>query len=498
MLAVSSVTELPKSPRPPAPINSTICHAALRCNPMSPSHHQHANTIHHPANSISTLLQRSSPSAPLNKPSVSVERRNESCKVEVNKGNEKIEGNQTNVVGCLRLFPAQECFLPQTNVSSSPTLQKIPLASIPDSYAPPLPQPPQNSFYYPERSDISLNDNYDQTALSNIFYNTCSPRDLLGHTLHPEFVQKYELGQELGSGGFGFVLAARRISDSCEVAVKFITRDRVPSRNWIWDPTLCVEVPIEIFVLQRVEHPAIVKYLDSYWDDRFFYLVMELHGKTWSSPHSGTLESRSYGNDAVPTEEVQPVFMERRGSCDLFECIEQHRHFPEHQARHIFRQIVECVAYLDSVGVCHRDLKDENIVIDAALRVKLVDFGSAISFTPSSHPFNKQKMWLDRFYGTVEYASPEILLGQKYYAPAAEVWALGVLLYLLLHGQPPFQDPYQAVYEPYDKRKAVSESCENLLLRMLEKRPEKRVTVKEVLLHPWLAEDETPAELIEL
>ncbi|KAG1455040.1 hypothetical protein G6F56_007166 [Rhizopus delemar] len=194
---------------------------------------------------------------------------------------------------------------------------------------------------------------------------TVSAKHLMHHNLVPAFTQKYVLGQELGSGGFGFVVSAYERQTGIERAVKFILRKKVPKSAWVTDPEMG-PIPVEIFVLKRVRHANIIQYCDSYQDQVFFYLVMELHGTQWSpSPvHSPALSQNSQSTDDEDELEEPPRRFVRRTSCDLFECIEQHKYFDESRAKDIFRQIVECVAYLDTLGVCHRDIKDENIVID--------------------------------------------------------------------------------------------------------------------------------------
>jgi serine/threonine protein kinase len=196
------------------------------------------------------------------------------------------------------------------------------------------------------------------------------------HATHPEFNKKYVLGQELGSGGFGFVVSAYERETGIERAVKFIIRDKVPS--WVRDPEMG-PIPMEIYTLKHVKHKNIIQFYDAYQDDVYFYLVMELHGTQWTNPppassiHSPALSHTSeHSASTIDDDEEELSYnrqFERRTSCDLFECIEQHRHFEEKTAKNIFRQIVECVAYLDNVGICHRDIKDENIVIDQDYQV---------------------------------------------------------------------------------------------------------------------------------
>lgn len=267
---------------------------------------------------------------------------------------------------------------------------------------------------------------------------TVSAQHLSRHSMVPEFVSAYTLGDELGSGGFGFVVSATRNSDQKEVAVKFIFRDKVPLHGWAKDPELGV-IPMEIYVLRNVAHANIIGFMNVYQDYKYFYLVMELHGTPWSASNpllnnmqgsmigamaqatlnqmnpaaaagsasttssgsfqaTSTSSSSSSLNQLSDDEAHQPpksALLVRRTSCDLFECIEHHSKFTEIQARVIFKQIVECVHYLNSRGICHRDIKDENIVIDNDFRVKLIDFGSAVII-----PKPQGKLF-DRFYGTI-------------------------------------------------------------------------------------------------
>ena len=123
-----------------------------------------------------------------------------------------------------------------------------------------------------------------------------------------------------------------------------------------------------------------------------------------SSPPQKTLHlappsaNAALGSSPTPTSKAppRPAPMLRRSSCDLFECIEQHTRFSEDQARYIFAQIVDVCCYLQSRGICHRDIKDENIVVDKHYRVKLIDFGSAVLYDP-----HKELPLYNRFWGTM-------------------------------------------------------------------------------------------------
>lgn len=175
--------------------------------------------------------------------------------------------------------------------------------------------------------------------------------------------------------------------------------------------------------------------------------------------------------------------MERRRSTDLFECVEAHSRFDERTARYIFAQIVEIVYALQQMGICHRDIKDENVVCDANYRVKLIDFGSAVIFDP-----RQPAPLYHRFFGTTSFAAAEILRGEAYQAPPAEVWSLGVLLSILLTGECPFADADAAKEGRLSRpRIPLSLEVEHLMRACLQVDTSKRITVAQMRKHPWLA-----------
>lgn len=178
----------------------------------------------------------------------------------------------------------------------------------------------------------------------------------------------------------------------------------------------------------------------------------------------------------------------RRPSYDLFECIEQskHKRLSENHARYVFAQVVEAVYYLNSQGITHCDIKDENLVIDAEYRVKLIDFGSAVVADPFAPP-----PFYTVFFGTTAYASSEILRKLPYRAAPAEVWTLGVLLSYLLTGHSPFPTEQDAIDGRIVVRERgaagrLSRAALNLMARCLERDPERRADIAEVRGHRWL------------
>ncbi|KAJ3166099.1 hypothetical protein HDU88_003645 [Geranomyces variabilis] len=345
-------------------------------------------------------------------------------------------------------------------------------------------------------------------------------RILNRYPLNAQFLAKYMITAELGSGGFGHVLAATCRADGQEVAVKLILKKRIPVHAWARDPELGV-MPMEVYLVKRCSHPNIVGFKDFYECERFAYLIMEMHGTQWKvdehphiecepatgaanppptprsrlnshPPHAADVSSSSTSSAAPSTLAVPPPLLRansfpavltRQPSMDLFEHIEAHSHLPEQHARHIFSQIASALAYLHSLNIVHRDLKDENIVIDASLTVKLIDFGSAAFENASSN----KKASFDRFQGTLHYASPEILEGRRYKGKPSDIWAMGVLLYTMLFGECPFKNSDDACGGAYKRpRVPVSDACLALVNWMLEKSPDARPSALEVLNHPWI------------
>jgi len=295
---------------------------------------------------------------------------------------------------------------------------------------------------------------------------------LYNHRLNSEFLSKYELQDELGCGGFGFVLLAKDLHSNKNVAVKFIFKNKIPKSAWVPDEKEGF-IPMECFIMKKVNHPNIVKYLDSYSDSKLFYIVMELHGNTWAD------ENNNNNNGQV----------EYQNSMDLFECIESRAmRFTEFQAKYIFEQIFAAVNYLYKNGIVHRDLKDENILIDKQFNIKLTDFGAASYL----RDYNENNAYfVNKFLGTLAYAPPEVLKGEQFGTIAQEVFTLGTLLYLLIFGEIPFKSPEETlfsnnIYLNAPKNVNCSQEVLNLIEWMLQKRPEDRPSMDLILNHPWM------------
>lgn len=178
--------------------------------------------------------------------------------------------------------------------------------------------------------------------------------------------------------------------------------------------------------------------------------------------------------------------MMRQSSSDLFDCIEVHSSLPERSAAHIFRQLTSTLLGLASIGIAHCDLKDENIVVDSALRVKLVDFGSAYLFDPAA-PYEARHD--SAFAGSATYAPPEVLRDQKDYPLLkGEVWAMGVLLSILLTGHSPFasRECQRMGRRLRKKRRTWSDETEEVLAGCLTVEVGERWTFEQIRDSRWL------------
>ena len=128
----------------------------------------------------------------------------------------------------------------------------------------------------------------------------------------------------------------------------------------------------------------------------------------------------------------------------LFNFIEDNPNLDEPRTRHIFKQIAYAIHHLhEELQIIHRDIKDENVTIDENLNIRLIDFGSAAYIKTGNS--NKKYGTFNTFVGTIDYASPEVLTGNKYTGPPQDIWALGVLLYTIVHHSNPFQSAEEIV-----------------------------------------------------
>lgn len=268
--------------------------------------------------------------------------------------------------------------------------------------------------------------------------------------INGEFNKYYTTLKQIGKGAYGYVKMAFRHSDRLLVITKFILKDKLTPQFMILTEDKR-DIPMEIYLLTTVKHPNIVTVFDVFENDKFFQLVMEKHGS----------------------------------GMDLFEFIDRRPMMDEKLGCYIFRQIANAVEYLHSLNILHRDIKDENIIIDQNFHVKLIDFGSAT--------FMEEGKLFSTFYGTTEYCSPEVLAGNKYAGPELEMWSLGVTLYVLMFFENPFLDIEETLRAGLTMPHHVSTALETLLFAMLDKNPKTRCTMRQLISNVWITQDINPA-----
>nr|XP_020653585.1 SNF-related serine/threonine-protein kinase-like [Pogona vitticeps]XP_020653586.1 SNF-related serine/threonine-protein kinase-like [Pogona vitticeps] len=262
----------------------------------------------------------------------------------------------------------------------------------------------------------------------------------------------YDLERTLGKGHFAVVKLARHVFTGERVAVKVIDKSKL-------DGGAAAQLLQEVRCMKLVQHPNVVRLYEVIDTQAKLYLILEL------------------GDGG-----------------DMFDHIMRHEGgLAEGQAKHYFAQVVHAISYCHRLHVVHRDLKPENVVFFQEQGVvKLTDFGFSNYFQPGT--------LLTTSCGSLAYSAPEILLGDQYDAPAVDVWSLGVILYMLVCGQPPFQEANDSetltmildcryVVPPH-----VSSPCADLISRMLQRNPQCRASLEEIESHPWLqGVDPSPA-----
>ncbi|TSQ92624.1 SNF-related serine/threonine-protein kinase [Bagarius yarrelli] len=254
----------------------------------------------------------------------------------------------------------------------------------------------------------------------------------------------YELDRTLGKGHFAVVKLARHVFTGQLVAVKIIDKTKL-------DGLAMGHLLQEVRCMKLVQHPNVVR----------LYEVIDTHTKLY-------------------------LILELGDGGDLYDYILRHEHgVAERTAKVHFAQIVRAIAYCHRLHVVHRDLKPENVVFFRQQgTVKLTDFGFSNHFQPGT--------MLVTSCGSLAYSAPEILLGEEYDAPAVDIWSLGVILYMLVCGRPPFQEANDSetlimiMDCRYTVPDHVSAECKDLISRMLQRDPSKRAPLLEIESHLWL------------
>ena len=268
-------------------------------------------------------------------------------------------------------------------------------------------------------------------------------------------VKKYSdfrILKNLGQGAYGKVVFAQYKKDHLyKDCLKAIFKERILVDTWVRDRQLGT-VPSEIqilYALNKHPHANIMRIVDYFEDDNCYYLETLQHG--------------SQGSGAV----------------DLYDIIEVKKDMTEYEAKYIYFQVVAALTHMHSRGIVHRDIKDENIIVDKDYFVKLIDFGSAAWVKDG--PFGV-------FVGTIDYAAPEVLNGQPYEGKSQDVWAMGILLYTLIFKENPFcsVDEILDGEVKFPQYSDVSPACLELIRKILVTDISKRPTMQDIMNDPWL------------
>ncbi|XP_040043224.2 maternal embryonic leucine zipper kinase [Gasterosteus aculeatus] len=261
-----------------------------------------------------------------------------------------------------------------------------------------------------------------------------------------ELHKYYQVYETIGSGGFAKVKLGRHIPTGEKVAIKIMSKkelgDDLP------------RVKLEIEAMKNLSHQHVCR----------LYQVIETSTQIF-------------------------MVLEYCPGGELFDYIIAKDRLSEEETRVFFRQIVSAMAYVHSQGYAHRDLKPENLLIDEDHNLKLIDFGLC------AKPKGGLCHELMTCCGSPAYAAPELIQGKSYIGSEADVWSMGVLLFALLCGYLPFDDDncmvlYRKITRgKYDNPRWLSPASVLLLNQMMQVDPKRRVTVRQLLDHPWVIKE---------
>ena len=266
--------------------------------------------------------------------------------------------------------------------------------------------------------------------------------------LESQEIGVYQILSKLGSGSFASVWLAQHKLTGLKVAIKVVQKSSLDTADAL------MRFNRECALLKQIEHPFIAELFEIIDDSSAFYLVMEYV---------------EHGN--------------------MLNYVNNNGRLSEDRARHYFCQLISALDYLHNEKfIAHRDLKAENVLLDVYDNIRLIDFGL-------SNAFSKKTPELKTACGSPAYAAPEMIQGNLY-TKQADIWSAGVLLYAMVVGRLPFDDPNvqtllaKVVTEEVRYPSILSYSLIDLLKRLLTKNPEQRITLARLKEHPWFSQSE--------
>ncbi|KAK2141329.1 hypothetical protein LSH36_1120g01059 [Paralvinella palmiformis] len=290
-----------------------------------------------------------------------------------------------------------------------------------------------------------LKDKKKRTKAKTIIYKNKIERQIsdISHVM-----VKYIPGKTLGDGNFAVVKQCKLVNTNVEYAMKIVDKAKLKGKEHM--------IENEIEIMKLCNHPNIARLVEEYETEKEIYLIMELV----------------------------------KGG-DLFDAITQSVKFSEDHSSHMVSDLAQALFYLHSRGIVHRDLKPENLLVqrnkDSSITLKLADFGLAMEVRESIYTV----------CGTPTYVAPEIL-AETGYGLEVDMWAIGVITYILLCGFPPFRSPDRKQTELFEFIKAgeyeflspywdnISRSAKDLIKHLLVVDKRKRYTAIDVICHPWI------------
>lgn len=368
--------------------------------------------------------------------------------------------------------PLSESSIQRPPYASTPSLMQLTSTQV-------LPRPPRSPMMAPiATQDDDLSEDEDLQAIhglttrsatparsmspvttrANSFANLAVPpmaapqpllapalQDLVRATDRSRTIDDYDIGADMGSGAYGFVRRARPLfaapDDEQDVVIKYIVKSCILADSWRRHRTYGT-IPAEIFVLLQLQHtpytpqakpPPWIKDRAHWAHVRQQFLAKQQRGEP--AGHPGICHLLDFFED----EEYYYLVMRRFGDGqDLFDFVESCTYgLNPSDVRSFLGQVCDVVAYMHANNIVHRDIKDENVILDRYCMTQLIDFGSAARIRANRK--------FDTFSGTMDYAAAEIIQGEKYSGPPQDVWAFGVTAYVLVCGECPFRDAQEAM-----------------------------------------------------